>query len=79
MAKSIKQAVENKQQTKPTVTHKKDQVKYEDVHFVDSTKPVWNYSLFLDEDLVNFANGTLYNAFEKFGSHFLTVLQSPGF
>ena len=79
MAKSIKQAVEDKQQTKPAVTDKKDLVKYEDVHFVDSTKPVWNYSLFSDEDLVNFANGTLYNAFEKFGSHFLTVLESPGF
>ena len=28
--------------------------KYEDIHFVDSTKPVWNYSLFSDEDIKNF-------------------------
>ncbi len=28
--------------------------KYEDINFVDSTKPVWNYSLFTDEDIENF-------------------------
>ncbi len=30
------------------------EIKYEDIHFVDSTKPVWNYSLFTEEDLQNF-------------------------
>ncbi len=54
-------------------------VKYEDVNFVDSTKPVWNYSLFTDEDIRNFKNGTLYNAYEKFGSHRVEVLNKPGF
>ena len=34
--------------------------KYEDIHFVDSTKPVWNYSLFSEEDIRNFQNGTHY-------------------
>ena len=28
--------------------------KYEEEHFVDSTKPVWNYSLFTEEDIGNF-------------------------
>ena len=52
---------------------------YEDEHFIDSTKPVWNYSLFLKEDIINFKNGTLYNAFEKFGSHSIEVLNTKGF
>ena len=30
-----------------------DAKKYEDIHFVDSTKPVWNYSLFSEEDITN--------------------------
>ena len=28
--------------------------KYEEEHFVDSTKPVWNYSLFTEEDVRQF-------------------------
>ncbi|MBK9530473.1 MAG: 1,4-alpha-glucan branching protein GlgB [Chitinophagaceae bacterium] len=54
-------------------------VKYEDVHFIDSLKPVWNYSLFTDEDIINFKNGTFYNGYQKFGSHYLDVLHTPGF
>ena len=27
---------------------------YEDEHFVDSTRMVWNYSLFEEEDIVRF-------------------------
>ncbi len=53
--------------------------KYEDEHFVDSQKPVWNYSLFTEEDITNFKNGTCYNGYQKFGSHFLAVLNTPGF
>lgn len=53
--------------------------KYENVYFVDSTKPVWNYSLFTDEDIKNFQAGTLYNAYTKFGSHFLSVLNTEGY
>jgi 1,4-alpha-glucan branching enzyme len=53
--------------------------KYEEVHFVDSTKPVWNYSLFTDEDIKNFQQGTLYNAYQFFGSHEIEVLDTKGF
>ena len=53
--------------------------KYEEQHFVDSTRAVWNYSLFCDEDIANFREGTLYNAYEKFGSHQLEVLHQNGF
>src|SRR3954470_3110801 len=42
---------------------------YETVHFVDTTKPVWNYSLLTDEDIRNFQQGTHYRLYEKFGSH----------
>ena len=65
-------AVEIKAIAKPVL-------KYEEVHFVDSTKPVWNYSRFTEEDITNFKNGTLYSGYEKFGSHAYTVLNIPGF
>jgi len=54
-------------------------LKYEEEHFVDTEKPVWNYSLFTDEDIRNFQNGTLYSGYKKFGSHFMNVLETPGF
>jgi 1,4-alpha-glucan branching enzyme len=53
--------------------------KYEEENFVDSTRPVWNYSLFTDEDLANFRNGTHYSLYKKFGSHALTVLGNEGY
>ena len=53
--------------------------KYEDIHFVDSKKPVWNYSLFTEEDLQNFRNGTHYKLYEKFGSHQKNVLDTDGY
>ncbi len=58
---------------------KETSAKYEDVHFVDSAKPVWNYSLFTDEDLQNFHNGTHYSLYKLFGSHALNVLDRDGF
>lgn len=53
--------------------------KYEDLHFVDSTKVVWNYSLFTEEVIRNYQNGRLYNAYEYFGSHEAIVLDTPGY
>jgi 1,4-alpha-glucan branching enzyme len=52
--------------------------KYEDIHFVDSTKPVWNYSLFTDEDVRNFQQGTHYRVYELMGSHQANVLGTDG-
>jgi 1,4-alpha-glucan branching enzyme len=51
---------------------------YEDVHFIDATKPVWNYSLFNEEIIRNFQSGTLYNAYAYFGNKQLTVLGKLG-
>jgi 1,4-alpha-glucan branching enzyme len=53
--------------------------KYEEIHFVDSTRSVWNYSLFDEEVIRNFQNGTLYNAYEYFGSREIEVLGQKGY
>jgi 1,4-alpha-glucan branching enzyme len=53
--------------------------KYEDIHFVDSTKPVWNYSLFAEEDVRNFQHGTHYGLYHLFGSHQVEVLGRTGY
>ena len=53
--------------------------RYEEIHFVDSTKPVWNYSLFTEEDIRNFQNGTHYSMYNLMGSHQTTVLEVPGY
>jgi 1,4-alpha-glucan branching enzyme len=47
--------------------------KYEDTHFVDISKPVWNYSLLTDDDVTNYQSGTHYSLYEKFGSHSIQV------
>ncbi len=54
------------------------QKKYEEIHFVDSTKPVWNYSLFTDEDISNFQNGTHYSLYKIFGNKQIEVLNIWG-
>ena len=51
---------------------------YEEVHFVNTSLPVWNYSLFSDEVVSNFQQGTLYNAYNYFGNKQLTILNTPG-
>lgn len=53
--------------------------KYEDIHFVDSTRPVWNYSLFTEEDIINFQQGTHYRLYQLFGSREITVLGKTGY
>ena len=53
--------------------------RYEDIHFVDSTKAVWNYSLFADDDISNFQNGTHYRLYNLFGSHQVNVLGTDGY
>lgn len=52
--------------------------KYEEIHFVDSTKPVWNYSLFTEEDISNFQHGTHYSVYNKLGNKQLEVLNNKG-
>ena len=52
--------------------------KYEDIHFVETKQPVWNYSLFTDEDIQNFQNGTHYNLYKLFGNKQIEVLNTWG-
>ncbi len=78
MATSNQQPVKMSEAEK-NKTNNASPLKYEDEHFVDSEKPVWNYSLFKEEDLTNFKNGTFYNGYQKFGSHHLNVLNTDGF
>lgn len=51
----------------------KKEKKYEESHFVDTSKPVWNYSILSDDDVRNFQNGTNYQLYKKFGSHSIQV------
>ena len=42
--------------------------KYEEIHFVDKRQTVWNYSLFTDDDIRNFQQGTHYSLYRLFGN-----------
>ena len=57
---------------------KADKKKYEDIHFVDTQQTVWNYSLFTEEAISNFQNGTHYSLYEYFGNKQLSVLDVKG-
>ena len=47
--------------------------RYEETEYVDTSKPVWNYSLLSAEDVTNYQNGTHYQLYKKFGSHSIQV------
>ncbi len=47
--------------------------KFEEENFIDTSLPVWSYSLLNNEDIQNFQNGTNYRLYEKFGSHNIQV------
>jgi len=51
---------------------------YEETHFIDASKKVWNYSLFTEEVINNFQQGTLYNAYHFFGNKQMSVLGTEG-
>ena len=54
---------------KSTTDKKEKKNKHEDETFIDTSKPVWNYSLLTDEDVKNYQQGTHYSLYKKFGSH----------
>ena len=55
------------------VTTPEKEIPYEENHFIDTTKPVWNYSLLTDADIQNFKKGTHYQLYKKMGSHSIRV------
>jgi 1,4-alpha-glucan branching enzyme len=61
-------SIEKENSTKP----------YEEVHFVETSGPVWNYSIFSEETINNFQQGTLYNAYHFFGNKQIVVLGTAG-
>jgi len=52
--------------------------KYEEIHFIDATRPVWNYSLFSDDDVRRFQQGIHYSLYNLFGNKQLEVLSEKG-
>lgn len=52
--------------------------KYEEENFVDTSLPVWNYSLLTDEDVSNYRQGTNYQLYKKMGSHAAKVNDTNG-
>jgi 1,4-alpha-glucan branching enzyme len=75
--KAIKKPIINKQENQKTEVN--TQKKYEDFHFIDTTKSVWNYSRFEGDDIANFQNGTNYRCYELFGSHLMEVQGVKGY
>ncbi len=76
MAKTNKPAASKKTTAEKVVVKKQaiDLPKlYEETNFIDTSKPVWNYSLLTDEDVTNYQNGTNYQLYKKFGSHSIQV------
>ncbi len=53
--------------------------RFEDRNFVDTSKPVWNYSILYDDDIETFRNGTHYRLYEKFGSKKIKVFDREGY
>ncbi|MBS1627297.1 MAG: 1,4-alpha-glucan branching protein GlgB [Bacteroidetes bacterium] len=60
------------------ITKKLSPKKYEEIHFIDTAQPVWNYSLFTDEDIKNFQNGTHYSLYNLLGNKQIEVLNTWG-
>jgi 1,4-alpha-glucan branching enzyme len=43
--------------------------RYEDQNFVDTSKPVWNYSLLYDDDVAYFQAGSHYSIYKNSGQN----------
>ncbi len=74
MDKSKDSANKNNVDNKAELANKK----YEEVFFVDTQQAVWNYSLFTDDDIKNFQNGTHYRLYNLFGNKQMEVLGIAG-
>ncbi len=52
--------------------------KYEEINFVDTEQPVWNYSLFTASDIHSFQHGTHSTLYQLFGNKQIEVLGVKG-
>lgn len=57
----------------PPAASDQQATRYEDTHYIDTSRPVWNYSLLSNDDVRNFQHGTHYSLYKKFGSHSIRV------
>ncbi|MBI3140004.1 MAG: 1,4-alpha-glucan branching protein GlgB [Sphingobacteriales bacterium] len=77
--KSAKATIANHAEKPVPLKNKREQPvpdrkkKYEEENFVDTSRPVWNYSILTDEDVANYQQGTNYQLYKKFGSHSIQV------
>jgi len=83
MPKSVQLTDKNGSSTIPRASIKEKVGKdirknYEEIHFIDTEQPVWNYSLFTGADVKNFQQGTHYSLYNYFGNKQITVLETPG-
>ncbi len=53
-------------------------IPYEQTHFVDTARPVWNYTLLTDDDIRNFQQGTHYSIYQKMGAQSIRVHDTWG-
>ncbi|MEI9945471.1 MAG: 1,4-alpha-glucan branching protein GlgB [Chitinophagaceae bacterium] len=58
---------------KKDIEQEKQVLKYEETHYIDTSNPVWNYSLLTDTDVKNYQQGTHYSLYKKFGPHSIQV------
>ncbi|MBS1737966.1 MAG: 1,4-alpha-glucan branching protein GlgB [Bacteroidetes bacterium] len=47
--------------------------------FIDTSKSVWNFSLFKDYDIENFQRGTHHKLYQLFGAHAIKLLNTDGY
>jgi len=81
LLKEVAATNDHDKKTRKKSSKKKDKLNnlpYEQSHFIDTSKNVWNYTLLTNEDVLNFQHGTNYRLYEKFGSHALEVNGEPG-
>lgn len=84
--KHKKKAIAKKRKTKKETSVKKavmpsanlEHTTYESSHYIDTQKPVWNFSLLTEEEVRNFKNGTHVRLYKKFGAHAIHVNDKNG-
>ncbi|MCX6319189.1 MAG: 1,4-alpha-glucan branching protein GlgB [Bacteroidetes bacterium] len=75
--KHLQENAENEETVAPEQSSLSDNLPasavYEENNFIDTTQPVWNYSLLSDADVSNYQAGTHYQLYKLFGSHSIQV------
>ena len=73
MTQKNKKSTDEDQSTEKEVKQPLRKRRYEEENYIDTSNPVWNYSMLSAEDITNYQNGTHYTLYQKFGSHSIQV------